>query len=48
MNDNIFEIENLKCAYDKKQDVANRVLDIEALNIPKGKMVFFVGPSGIW
>lgn len=47
MDDIIFEIENLKCAYAKRPELKNRVLDIEYLAIPKGKMVFFVGPSGI-
>lgn len=47
MNEYIFEIENLKCAYSKRPEIEKRVLDIEHLNIPKGKMVFFVGPSGI-
>jgi len=47
MEEKIFEIKNLKCAYDKRLELANRVLDIEKLDIPKGKMVFFVGPSGI-
>lgn len=47
MEDYIFEIENLKCAYAKREDIMHRVLDIDTLLIPKGKMVFFVGPSGI-
>lgn len=47
MSEYIFEIENLKCAYSKNPDIEHRVLDIERLCIPKGKMVFFVGPSGI-
>ncbi len=47
MDNFVFEIENLKCAYAKRPELKNRVLDIEYLAIPKGKMVFFVGPSGI-
>lgn len=40
--ENIYEIENLKCSYDKKKVV----LHIEQLNIPRGKIVFVVGKSG--
>lgn len=40
---NIFEIEKLNCSYGKSKVV----LKIEQLSIPKGKVVFFVGPSGI-
>jgi putative ABC transport system ATP-binding protein len=39
---NYFEIENLKCSYDQKRVV----LEIEKLEIPKGKVVFIVGQSG--
>lgn len=39
----IYEIRDLKCAYDKSRVV----LHIEELDIPQGKVVFFVGPSGI-
>lgn len=38
-----FKIENLKCSYNKGQKV---VLEIEKLEIPRGKVVFIVGPSG--
>lgn len=41
--ENYFEIENLKCSYDKGEKV---VLEIEWLEIPRGKVVFIVGPSG--
>lgn len=41
--ENYFEIENLKCSYDKGRKV---VLEIERLEIPRGKVVFIVGPSG--
>lgn len=39
----IYEIRDLRCAYDKRRVV----LHIEELDIPQGKVVFFVGPSGI-
>jgi len=39
----IYEIRDLRCAYDKSRVV----LHIEELDIPQGKVVFFVGPSGI-
>lgn len=41
----LFEISNLKSAY--KDDRSKVVLHIEKLTIPKGKIIFFVGPSGI-
>ena len=45
----LFEIENLRCSYDK--DSTNKspkiVLDIRRLAIPRGKKVFIVGESGI-
>ena len=44
-NGNIFEILELKCSYD--MNVEHSVLHIVNLVIPKGKIVFFVGPSGI-
>lgn len=46
--ENIFEIDNLKCSY-KKANVqeSDIVLEIKGLMIPKGKVVFIVGPSGI-
>jgi len=40
---NIFEIKNLKCAY--QSDTV--VLEVKLLNIPFGKIVFVVGESGI-
>ena len=43
MNEDMYVIENLKCSYDG-EDI---VLYIERLNIPYGKIVFFVGRSGI-
>uniref|UniRef100_UPI0040572FA2 ABC transporter ATP-binding protein n=1 Tax=Alistipes sp. TaxID=1872444 RepID=UPI0040572FA2 len=45
----LFEIENLRCSYDKeyREGVSKVVLEIENLTIPKGKKVFIVGESGI-
>lgn len=40
---NYFEIENLKCSYNKGSKI---VVEIEKLEIPRGKVVFIVGPSG--
>ena len=47
--ENIFEIQNLKCSYKKtgKVSPSDLVLEIDSLQIPKGKVVFFVGPSGV-
>lgn len=42
MNDYLFRINQLKCAY-KNGDV---VLEIENLNIPRGKIIFLLGVSG--
>ena len=43
----LFNIENMKCSYKKWALLTDVVLEIESLKIPKGKVVFFVGPSGI-
>lgn len=43
MSENIYHIEQLDCSYDKKKTV----LHIEQLDVPRGNVVFFVGPSGI-
>ncbi len=45
---NYFEIENLKCAYPQKDKREERkiILEIDKLEIPRGKIVFIVGPSG--
>ena len=45
----LFEIENLRCSYDKmyREGVSKVVLEIDKLTIPKGKKVFIVGESGI-
>ena len=47
--ENIFNINNLKCSYKKNGKIEPKdvVLDINSLQIPKGKVVFFVGPSGV-
>ncbi|MBQ9427893.1 MAG: ATP-binding cassette domain-containing protein [Paludibacteraceae bacterium] len=46
--DLLFDIENMKCSYKKDgAQLTNVVLEIENLKIPPGKVVFFVGPSGI-
>lgn len=47
--DKLFEINNLRCSYDKHyQEGRSRVvLEIEHLVIPRGKKVFIVGESGI-
>lgn len=44
MEDAVFAIENLSCSYDRS--VSNRVLYIERLAIPRGKLTFLLGPSG--
>jgi len=45
----LFEIENLRCSYDKKysEGQSKVVLEIGHLSIPKGKKIFIVGESGI-
>lgn len=45
----LFEIENLRCSYDKnyREGVSKVILEIHKLLIPKGKKVFIVGESGI-
>ena len=42
---NIFEIENLRCAYSNRKD--RMVLEVKKLEIPQGEVVYLVGPSGI-
>lgn len=46
---NLFEIRNLRCSYDKnyREGISKVVLEIEELNIPRGKKIFIVGESGI-
>lgn len=45
----LFEIKNLRCSYDKhyREGISKVVLEINALDIPRGKKVFIVGESGI-
>lgn len=49
MNNKLFEIEHLRCSYDKKyrEGQSRVVLEIEHLTIPRGKKIFIVGESGI-
>lgn len=42
MSDNIYEIRNLNCSYNGKRVVLN----VEKLDIPKGKVTMFLGASG--
>ncbi|MBP3425657.1 MAG: ATP-binding cassette domain-containing protein [Rikenellaceae bacterium] len=45
----LFEIENLRCSYDRhyREGISKVVLEINRLVIPRGKKVFIVGESGI-
>ena len=45
----LFEIENLRCSYDKhyREGLSKVILEINSLIIPKGEKVFIVGESGI-
>lgn len=45
----LFEVEHLRCSYDKKysEGQSKVVLHIENLSFPKGKKIFIVGESGI-
>ena len=47
--DKLFEIDHLRCSYDKKyrEGLSRVVLEIEHLAIPRGKKIFIVGESGI-
>ncbi|MBQ2112495.1 MAG: ATP-binding cassette domain-containing protein [Bacteroidales bacterium] len=47
--DRLYEIENLRCSYDKnyREGVSKVVLEIRKLALPKGKKIFIVGESGI-
>lgn len=46
--DLLFNIENMKCSYKKEgTQRSDIVLEIDTLKIPQGKIVFFVGSSGI-
>lgn len=46
---NLFELQNLRCSYDKRyrEGQSRVVLEIEHLLMPRGKKVFIVGESGI-
>ena len=46
---NLFEIEHLRCSYDKHycEGRSKVVLEIDRIQIPQGKRVFIVGESGI-
>ncbi len=44
MGTSLFSIENLVCSYDLKPE--NKVLSIDKLEIPSGKLVFLLGASG--
>lgn len=44
----IYDIQGMNCSYKKSvASQADIVLEIDSLKIPKGKVIFFVGPSGI-
>lgn len=47
--DTLFEIENLRCSYDKPYIAGKSkvVLEINRLELPRGKKIFIVGESGI-
>jgi ABC-type lipoprotein export system ATPase subunit len=44
MQDSLFSIKDLSCSYDK--NAGNKVLHIQELEIPKGRLVFLLGASG--
>lgn len=44
MSNNIFEIRNLSCSYSGNSQ--DKVLYIDKLDIPRGKIIFFIGASG--
>lgn len=49
MTESIYELQQLRCSYDKhyREGESRVVLEIEHLVIPRGKIVFIVGESGI-
>lgn len=49
MMNRLYEIENLRCSYDRNyvEGVSKVVLEIKKLSLPKGKKIFIVGESGI-
>ncbi|HRH49198.1 MAG TPA: ATP-binding cassette domain-containing protein [Panacibacter sp.] len=44
MNETLFSINNLSCAYSNSKE--DKVLQIDKLDIPRGKLVFLLGASG--
>ena len=46
---NLFVINNLRCSYDRHyhEGTSKVVLEIQHLELPRGKKVFIVGESGI-
>ena len=48
MEECIYDIQGMSCSYKQSGAVpSDIVLEIDSLKIPKGKVIFFVGPSGI-
>lgn len=47
MEDIIYTIRNMYCSYDKNKSKSDAVLHVKELDIPRGKVIFFVGPSGV-
>lgn len=48
MEECIYDIQGMNCSYKQSGAVpSDIVLEIDSLKIPKGKVIFFVGPSGI-
>ena len=47
--DKLFDIEHLRCSYDKhyREGVSKVVMKIDKISFPKGKKIFIVGESGI-
>ena len=45
----LFDIQNLRCSYDKnyREGLSKVVLEIKNLSVPRGKKIFIVGESGI-
>lgn len=47
--DKLFDIEHLRCSYDKhyREGISKVVMKIDKISFPKGKKIFIVGESGI-
>ena len=47
MMNRLYEIENLRCSYDRNyvEGVSKVVLEIKKLSLPKGKKIFIVGDN---